>query len=325
MRRSNFLWLLFFVICIGVGFLHGFLPQGISRDYIIRPTKVRILTTDELLLPKELRTLIEDELHVKLEVTLTRDWNVLLAKTVATPSEDIIFLPSYWATTLRQQNLLSNLALNKENELFQRVAPDFIDASTAAKKTFDFLPFYWIKTGFLISKNQTFKEFLKNKNESTLFLLADEDLILKHLQIWTEQGLGAMVAQKKILTLQLDQILKTDRSGAMEIPLNELNPNLDTSEQLSALIVWGAVIPMNSDKKDLAQEILNVLTTPLLQEKVLVQTPFNSTLSQVSDKALPAQRRASYIRDLQLKDTLLIDKKDIDAKSKLKSDFNFVL
>ncbi|MDG0816622.1 hypothetical protein [Bdellovibrio svalbardensis] len=308
-----------------MGFLHGFLPQGISRDYIIRPTKVRILTTDELLFPKELRTLIEDELHVKLEVTLTRDWNVLLAKTVATPSEDIIFLPSYWATTLRQQNLLSNMALNKESELQQRVAPDFIDTSVATKKTFDFLPFYWIKTGILSSKHKSFTEFLKDKTESTLFLLADEDLILKHFQIWNEQGLGSLVAQKKILTLQLDQILKTNRKGVMEVPLNEINPDLEISNQLSALIVWGAVIPMNSDKKDLAQEILNVLTTPLLQEKVLVQTPFNSTLTQVSDQALPVQRRASYIRDLQLKDTLLIDKKDVDAKSKLKNEFNLVL
>lgn len=325
MRRSSFFWILLFIICVGVGFLHGFLPQGISRDYLIRPTKVRILTTDELLFPKELRTLIENELHVKLEVTLTRDWNVLLAKMVATPSEDIIFLPSYWAMTLRQQNLLSNLALNKDSELLQRVAPDFIDASAAAKKTFDFLPFYWIKTGFLIPKSQSFEKFLQNKSENTLFLLADEDLILKHLQIWKDQGLGTMVGQKKILTLQLEQMLKTDRQGVMEVPMNEVHPDLEIANQLSALIVWGAVVPMNSDKKDLAQEILNVLTTPLLQEKVLVQTPFNSTLTQVSDKALPVQRRASYIRDLQLKNTLLIDKKDIDAKSKLKNEFNLVL
>lgn len=307
------------MICTGVGFLHGVLPHGISRDYIIRPTKVRILTTDELLFPRELRTLIEDELHVKLEVTLTRDWNTLLAKTIATPSEDLVFLPSYWAVTLRQQNLLSNLTA-KDSELSQRVAPDFLDKAVT-KNVFDFLPIYWIKTGMMIPKNQSFENFLKDKKNTTLFLLADEDLILRHLQVWRDQDLSGLVAQKKILTLQLDQILKTDRDGVMETALNELNPDLQTDNQLSALLIWGAVIPANSDKKDLAQEILNILTTPLLQEKVLVQTPFNSTLTQVSDKALPVQRRATYIRDLQLKDTLLIDQKDINAKSRIRSDF----
>lgn len=318
-RSSSLLWILFFAICMGVGFLHGVLPQGISRDYIIRPTKVRILTTDELLFPRELRTLIEDELHVKLEVTLTRDWNTLLAKTVASPSEDLILLPSYWATTLRQQNLLSNL-ITKDNELAQRVAPDFLDRAMS-KNVFDFLPVYWIKTGFIIPGNQSFEAFLTNKKNTTIFLLADEDLILRHMQIWRDQDLSGLVMQKKILTLPLDQILKTDRAGAMETALNELNPDLHTEDQLSALLIWGAVIPVNSDKKDLAQEILNIMTTPLLQEKVLVQTPFNSTLTQVSDKALPVQRRASYIRDLQLKGTLLIDQKDVDAKSKLRTDF----
>ncbi|QDK37792.1 hypothetical protein DOE51_09440 [Bdellovibrio sp. NC01] len=323
MRRSS-LWILLFILCTGVGFLHGFLPQGISRDYIIRPTKVRILTTDELLFPKELRTLIEDELHVKLEVILTRDWNTLLANTVSTPSEDIVFLPSYWATTLRQQNLLSNLSIH-DVELQQRVAPDFLDKSSNSARTFDFLPFYWIKTGFKTTNDQSFEAFLRNKKDSTLFLLADEDLILKHFQAWDEQGLTPMVQQKKILTLQLEELLKTDRVGTIELPVNEAHTDLQAEDQLSALLVWGAVVPSNSDKKDLAVEILNLLTTPLLQEKVLVQTPFNSTFTQVSDKALPVQRRASYIRDLQLKDTLLIDQKDVDAKLKLKTKYGVTL
>lgn len=323
MRRSSLSWILFFLICMGVGFLHGILPQGISRDYILRPTKVRILTTDELLIPKELRSLIEDELHVKLEVTLTRDWNTLLAKTVATPSEDLIFLPSYWAATLRQQNLLSNLSA-KDTELAQRVSADFLE-SDPVKKTFDFLPIYWIKTGFLIPNSSSFESFLKDKNKDTVFLLADEDLILKHFQVWRQQGLSSSLSKKKILTLSLDQLAKTDRDGAIETSLNELHPELQTSNQLSALLIWGAVIPTNSDKKDLALEILNVLTTPLLQEKVLIQTPFSSVFTQVSDKALPTQRRASSIRDLQLKDTLLIDHKEIDARSQLKSEFGFTL
>ena len=320
---------------MGVGFLHGFLPQGISNAPLIRPTKIRVLTTDELLFPKEMQTLLEDELRVKFEVMLTRDWNTLLAKTVASPSVDLLFLPSYWAATLRQQDLLANLT--KDAELMQRVAPDFLESASSAignssagdnspaAKTLDFLPIYWIKTGFLTTKKQSFEEFLKDKNKNILFLLADEDLILRHLQIWKGQGLSAAISSKKILTLPLEQISKSDRDGVVETSLNELHPELQTSRQVSALLMWGAAIPNNSRKKEKTLEVLNLLTTPLIQEKFLMAGPFNSTLMQVSDQTLPKQRRATYIRELQLKDTSIIDKKDIDAKSKLKSEFGIIL
>ncbi|HWU42192.1 MAG TPA: hypothetical protein VN132_02100, partial [Bdellovibrio sp.] len=98
-----------------------------------------------------------------------------------------------------------------------------------------------------------------------------------------------------------------------------------TSRQVSALLMWGAAIPNNSRKKEKTLEVLNLLTTPLIQEKFLMAGPFNSTLMQVSDQTLPKQRRATYIRELQLKDTSIIDKKDIDAKSKLKSEFGIIL
>ena len=126
MRRSNLLWIPFFILCIGVGFLHGFLPQGISRDYFIRPTKVRVLVTDETLLTKEIQTYIENELRVKLEITVTRDWDAIQAKIIAHPTQDILILPSYWAHTLKQQGLL-HVTTEKESELPQRIAPDFLD------------------------------------------------------------------------------------------------------------------------------------------------------------------------------------------------------
>ena len=306
---------------MGVGFLHGVLPQGISRSYFVSPSKVQVLTTDEILFPESLRQELEEELHVRFSVTVTRDWESMLANVVASPSADLIFLPSYWANTLAHQNLLANTAGNR-GELLQRVASDFVKS----KKTDDFyfLPFYWIKTGIDTPLDESFVEFLKNKKESFLFLLADEDLLLKHFQIWKEQGIWDQVSQKRILTLQLDQLSKTSDEGAVETPLNREFKE-GSHLFLSALLIWGAAIPANSTQKELAVEILDTLTSTEHQEKSLLKTPFNSAFSTVTGKEIPLHRRAEFIRDLQLKDTLILETKDQEAPLKLKNDFNFIL
>lgn len=306
---------------MGVGFLHGVLPQGLSRSYFISPTKIQVLTTDEIFFPVELRKRLEDELHVKFSVTITRDWDAILANTVSSPAVDLIFLPSFWANTLAHQNLLADIA-GPRKELLQRVASDF---SGKSQEGFYFLPFYWMKTGIKTPRGEIFPDFLKNKKEPILFLLADEDLLLKHFQVWKEQGLWSLASQKKILTLQLDQLLReSPDEGAMEAPLtNDFKGG--TQPQLSALLMWGAAIPANSGQKGLILEVLDTLTTPEYQERTLLKTPFNSAFATVTGKEIPLQRRADFIRDLQLKDTLILETKDQDAKNKLKNEFNFIL
>ncbi|WP_415061437.1 hypothetical protein [Bdellovibrio sp.] len=307
---------------MGVGFLHGVLPQGLSRSYFSSPQKIQILTTDEIFFPAELREELEEELHVKFSVTVTRDWDAILANTVASPGVDLIFLPSFWAQTLARQGLLADIS-GPGKELQLRVASDFLGAQP--QEGFYFLPFYWMKTGIKTPDTGSFVDFLKNKKETTLFLLADEDLLLKHFQLWKEQGILDLVSQKKILTLQLDQInQKKEAEGALEGPLKE--DSKDSSlPQLSALLIWGATIPMTSSNKDLALDVLTTLSAAEHQEKILLKTPFNSTFTTVTGNDIPLHRRAEFIRDLRLKDTLIFEKKDQEAKSKLKNDFNIIL
>ncbi|XGC82470.1 hypothetical protein ACES2L_08265 [Bdellovibrio bacteriovorus] len=317
--KTRILWFLFFLVCMGVGFLHGVLPHGLSKSVIISPEKIQVITTDAAFFPEDLQKELEAEMHVKFSVTVSRDWESLLAHTVASPGVDLLLLPSFWAHTLAQQTLL--LDLSNHGELAQRIASDFLGKNTAG---FFFLPFYWMKTHIQTPDGSGFQNFLKNKQSSTLFLLADEDLLLKHFQTWKEQGLLDQINQKKILTMQLDQLLaKNADEGAIELPLKE--DSKDTLANLSALLVWGAAIPQTSEKKDLVLEILDTLATPYYQEKYLLKTPFNSTFATVTGDEIPLQRRAEYIRNLQLKDILILEKKDFEAKQKLKSEFNFTL
>ncbi len=306
---------------MGVGFLHGVLPQGLSKSYFLSPTKIQVLTTDEIFFPAEIREKLEEELHVKFAVTITRDWDGILAHTVASPAADLIFLPSFWAKTLVHQDLLSDIA-GPRKELLQRVASDF---TGKPQEGFYFLPFYWIKTTIKAPNGESFADFLKNKKEPFLYLLADEDLLLRHFEVWKEQGLRDLVAQKKVLTLQLEHLNKDlPTQGAMEAPMLEESSQASLP-QLSALLIWGAAIPANSEKKAMVLEILDTLTTPEYQEKYLLKTPFNSAFSTVTGNDIPLQRRAEAIRNLQLKDTLILEGKDQDAKNKLKNQFDFIL
>lgn len=307
---------------MGVGFLHGVLPQGISTDSLLSPQQIQVLTTDEILFPANIRSELEKELHVRFSVIVTRDWESLLANAVASPSADLIFLPSYWANTLAQQNLLSDFKNQHSGDLLQRVASDFMKPQGA--QGVHFLPFYWIKTTIETDSGQDFLTFLRDKSRSVLFLLADEDLLLRHFQIWKEQGLLEQVLQKKILSLQLDQLAKKTEEGAVEAPLHGEH-QLEVQPFLNALLIWGAVVPNNSANQELIGDILNVLSSAEYQERTLLKTPFNSTFHTVSGKDIPRQRRADFIRDLQLKETIILDSKDQDARLKLKNEFNFIL
>lgn len=320
--KNRLLWILFFLICMGVGFLHGILPRSISKQNLITPTKIEILVTDEIFLPEQTRHQIEQEFNVKLSFTVTRNWDSITAQLVASPGVDLIFLPSYWANTLAQQGLLSDIS-GPRKSLQKKVASDFINSSSQTE--FSFLPFYWIKTEVRTPNNESFVEFLKNKKEQVIFLLADEDLLLKHFQTWKEQKLWDLVSQKKILTLQLDQLHgETLPKEALEAPLEKENQT-NTHPLLSALLTWGAAIPATSANKTLALDILDALTATETQENSLLQTPFNTTFSAVASDKIPLHRRASFIRDIQLKDVLIIENKDQTAKIKLKDEFNFTL
>lgn len=306
---------------MAIGFLHGVLPGGLSKSYFVSPKKIQVLITDEILFPTEVRQRLENELNVKFSVLITRDWDAILANTVASPGVDLIFLPSFWARTLAKQNLLADIS-GPRNELQQRVGSDFLGRQ---QDGFQFLPFYWMKTGIKTANGESFSDFLKNKKEPILFLLADEDLLLNHFQLWKEQGLWEQVTQKKILTLQIDQLSRDiPIEGAMESSMSE-DPSTNEPSQISALLVWGAVIPATSQEQSMVLEILDTLTTPDYQEQSLLKTPFNSTFSTATGNEIPLPRRADFIRNLKLKETLILDSKDQDAKGKLKNEFGFIL
>ncbi len=312
-----------FIFSLGLGYLHGVQPQVVAESIQGAPEKIQILCTDEIFFPDFVRSYLEKELNVTLSITLTRNWEAIQAKSIENSGVDLILLPSFWAESLAHQGFLSSFNLSTDENIFASISSDFIKSKTQGQTYF--LPLYWIKTGIQVSKNLSFQQFLNDKQLTTLFLLADEDLLLRHFQLWKEQGLWPLVAQKKILTLQLDQLdSKETRGGAFE---RRLDPDFRGEDQgnLSALLIWGAAIPEGSSKKDLVRRLLAALVQPRLQSEVIKKSPLNSVLVDLEDERIPLHRRASFVRELRLKDSLLLDQKNSDAKEDLKRDFNFIL
>lgn len=323
--KETALWLLLFLVFMGVGYFHGQLPSEVNRKTLLHSVKIEVITTDDLLFPPGLQQSIESEMNVQFEVNVTHDWNELLAKLIANPSPDLIFVPSYWAHSLAQQDLLSNQP-GKHADLLAKFSPDFLKPETDGN--FVFLPLYWLKTDLFSEGTTSFAESLKDKKRAELFLLGDEDLLLAHLEQWKNEDRLDLIKAKKLLTLSLKDLSEktANDSSLIEIPLTEANSaSILNGSKTSALLSWGVAIPKNSAQKDLALKALMLLTNTDLQEKSLDNSPFISALQEVGEKTLPLQKRAEFIRSLNLTNTIFIEKKDPEARKKLQTEYNITL
>ncbi len=317
--KKNIFWAIFFLICFSLGLVHGLRPRGTTLSGLIPPKTISVLVTDEALFTKQIRAEIESKISVHFSVTVTRDWDSFIVKLVESPSVDLVIAPSYWMRSLQKQNLLSDISELSSDNLFPRVSADFIKDTQAG---FVFLPLYWVSTALATPGTSTFPEFLSNKSWPQLQLLGDEDLILRRIQHWKQQGFLNLVQQKKLIAFSLDKINQpaVDLSGQETTNTSLVNKNNDTPF-LSALLVWGAGVPKNSAHKSRLVKVLMQLTSSELQEQHLMQSPFNTCLKNVSDKVMPLHRRAEWVRDLKLNETILIEDKDVDALKKLRDTY----
>lgn len=318
--RAPILWILFFMMCFVFGYFQGSSTEPLTKNSLSASQKIQVLLTDEAFFPEDLRKNIEQELNIQFSTIITRDWNKILASSIASPGADLILLPRNWAGTLQQQNLLADIDTSLPH-LKDRLFADF----KISKDGFFFFPLFWLKTSIFTKHSESFMDFLKDKKQETLFLLADEDLLLHHFETWESQGLLPLIQEKKILTLQLDQLERqVPENSAVELPIRASEGRLE-SDPLSALLVWGAVIPSSSSQPGLALKVLDSLSSKKNQERFLLKTPFNSTLLDVTGFEIPTSRRGDFIRELKLKNTIILDSKNIHAQKILREKYGLLL
>ena len=315
---------------MGLGYLHGYRPQDFKKSTIIAPQKFLILTTEESLFTPEVKQKLSEELHLEIEVRVSRNWNDWLVNLISNASADLLILPSYWSNTFQQQELLTSLN-DTAPELLTRVSPDFLKARDHMPGAqIQFMPLYWLKTAFISSNTaiKTFPDFAKDKNAQNLYLWFDEDILLRHFQVWRDQGQWENVKTKKILTMSLEDIQRriADYNGVLESPVAAAENNqLAGGQGLNSLVIWGLAIPKNALHFSLSLAVVKSLSETTYQEKLIPNTIFSSALKDVGEKTLPLTKRAAYVRDLNLNETLILESKDIEAKRKLRDSFDFNL
>lgn len=307
---KRFFWVFFFIICMLLGYFHGSNPD-FSKSAIIAPKKVGIFSTHEKFFPKEVRELLEKKFNVIFVYKVETNWDQLLATLISKESADIILAPSYWLNSLYKQNLLYNIP-STAPQLFQPVSSDFINKSTASKG--NYIPLFWLKTGFQTPPNQDFKTFLNNQTQSDLFLLNEEDLLAAHITQWKSANLLPLVKSKKILLEDVATLSNFESSGLREIAISENSATEDPLLQ-SALLIYGAAINQDTPNKELLIEILKEYSKNEYQLQILKETRFNTCLENLENSTeLAEQKKASFIRKLRLNNTIILDQKNIEAQ-----------
>lgn len=307
-------WILLFLISLGVGFLHGVRPQNFSRSAYFENETLEILATDEILFSEDLREELLQKYNLKISLKITRDWDQYIGHTVSQDSVDLLLIPVHWAQSLNAQNLLYSLS---ETGLFRKISPDFLKLNTNPS----FLPLFWFKTSFA-PEDLSFEKFLESPQKDTLYLLADEDLVLHHCLIWKKNNTLDRVKKKNLRFLPITSASSaTSDNGLIEVATNQ---NTQTTMN-SSLLVFGAAIPVHSTKKGHSLNVLKTLMSDDYIENKLLNSPFSSTFEITKNERIPLYKRAQNIRNLSFKNTFILEKKIENAAQRIQSEcgFNF--
>lgn len=311
-------WFIFFSFSMLLGYLHGSNPD-ISKSAIIAPKRIGVFSTHEQFFPKDVRIELERKFNVIFVFKVETDWDNLIADVISKETADIIFAPSYWLNSLTKQNLLFDIH-GSAPQLLNQVASDFINKNPESNG--QFIPYFWMKTGFHKPSDANFKTLLGNKENTDLFLLNEEDLLAAHITNWQSENLIPQVKTKQILLEDTAAISSLENSGFRETKISQNQINEDPMLK-SALLIYGLAINESAPNKKLLLDLIKEYSKPENQLKIMAQTRFNTCLNNLEeDTGLELTKKASYIRQLRLSNTLILDQKNIQAKKIVNDFFN---
>lgn len=306
-------WTLFFLFCIGVGFLHGILPQGLDRSVIFEKKTIRVVSVENVFFPEDLAQKISKKFHVNVELTISKNWKEISAGALTQQTADLLIIPSHWAHSLGKQNLVEIIMQSKQ-DFWQNISPDFIQDKTSEGDYF--VPIYWLRTQLDFPNKLTAQEFFNQNKKEKIYIINDEDHALNILSQWEKLGIKNIIANAiEFVNLDKSGVLKVNEGTAYEGPENTFAKGSETISHKS-LLIWGAVIPRNSSNKEISKAILFELIKKETQEKIIKSTPLNSTLLDLSP-SVPLYKKPQALRNFKLKDTFLYQYKDPEAKSKI--------
>ena len=307
-------WTLFIVLCLGVGFLHGILPQGLDRAIFVEEKNINIVTFEKIFFPEQIIQKIGKKFNTKINVHISKDWKRISAECITDKTADLLIIPSHWAKTLNKQNVLDRINDKKYN-FNLGISPDFIQDKFHAGE--HFIPIFWLKTTFVFPTALDSNKSSSQSREEKFYVYNDEDHILEVLDLWEKIEQNSQIFNKlESLDLDNPKFLKmTD--GLALMGLENSNIKLPEDKMRRALFIWGAVIPRNSKNKEISRAILFEFLRPEHQEEIIKTTPLATTRVDLQSD-MPQFKKSVAIRDLKLSNTSIYHFKDPEAKTKIK-------
>jgi hypothetical protein len=314
-RRWNFskteavLWLLFLFACVGFGYFQGVRPDFKVSEYILPPTSVKILTISESFFPPEVISELESETHTHIQVVSIKDWSRLQLQLIASPSPEILFIPSHWTHTLQQQGLLREES-PLQKKFSKYLATDFAFPEDSSVEDGDFFPIYWAKLSLYAhgSRNKT----LAFLDDADLWW-AYQDFLLKNNSDLTDFNYSVFSFSRWFN----DEVFQEDLFLSTHV-LAQAHPEWRKSDYPSAMFLVGFALPKNSQHLGKTLKIINHYVSFETQKHLLERFPFASTLKIMEESHLIAEKKSSFLRSLEVSQLILPKQKDAEAEAKAK-------
>jgi hypothetical protein len=327
-RSKEFLfWAFFLALCFWAGYLKGFLPLTFKQNLFAKGP-VRILNATPFDFPADFVKALEEDFGQKIEIQRIKTWDELQAKMVIKNGPNLILAPAYWSQDLAKENLL--LRLNPlQTKIEKRLSPDFISLKG---QNLNVLPLYWTVTEFRTHKDSTLGETLDqaltSKNLMSLHLFPDSDLMAVHLRSWEQNPQVGPLKIKDIGSYHFNKLpQEIEKNTIWEMPQILKTKDSRRLEALksNALVIYGFMIPRNSMNRKISYHLLERLMDQDLEEMALAKLPLGSTLQvPAGPLTITKEQRSSELRDLNLHDLIILEKRWPDLFQNFWQKYNFI-
>ena len=289
MKKELALWLFFLMLCFGAGFLKGNATADLGSSFFGGPTEVEILVTDEMFLPADIRQELEKKLNLQIKISVVHDREEFNIRTITSPGYHLALVPDHWITPANLAHQMSNI-----NPLIpllsQRISADFLQ--TSQQKMYG-APIYWMVTQLYQTSGTTVpapsKKYylLKDWDELTtkiseLHLSADQVQPTEFFKAISELNVGGSVFE----------ISHLDQEASKKLTPGPF--------AFTSLYVWSLCTPRHSPSRKITLKLIEALTAPELQLKLISRLPIASTLKSLDQESLERSKKSLALRDLDL-------------------------
>lgn len=298
--KEFFLWALFTVICFMAGYTKSLRPDWSWKKWFGNSQDFRLALQDDNLLTPSMLQILKEEFHVQIRIEKIKDPEQLKLETVTGDHYHLYLIPQPWSQNLVREKLLFPLS-----NIDEHVSADFVNHERQEKY---FFPLFWAESNFIASreiKENSWLEVLNSKTISQFYLYSDPLMNNARLNSWPQ------LKNKKHYTQNLMQpTLSLDKSSVFEVShikadkLDKESYKVLSSNKNLNLIVWGLAIPINSPSHSESLTLLKALTDRRVAKKALEELPVATTLKKLETEPLELNQKASYLRNLQLKEML---------------------